>query len=90
MLSIELPPGSQLRDTEAVTETITKRLRSRPEVESVFVDGGRLPPTVVDVGKAALTINYVPKSQAKTIPAAARAGNHNGPFQCPGHTVLVS
>lgn len=63
VLSIELPPGSQLRDTEAVTETITQRLRRRPEVESVFVDGGRLPPTIVDVGKAALTINYVPKSK---------------------------
>src|SRR5262245_38592367 len=35
----------------------------RPEVESVFVDGGRIPPSVVDVNKAALTINYVPKSK---------------------------
>ena len=65
VLSIELPPGSQLRDTEAVTQTITQRLRSRPEVESVFVDGGRIPPSVVDVGSAALTINYVPKSTRK-------------------------
>jgi multidrug efflux pump subunit AcrB len=65
VLSVELPPGSQLRDTEAVTHTITKRLRTRPEVESVFVDGGRMPPAVVDVRRAALTINYVPKPKRK-------------------------
>ena len=63
LLAVELPPGSQLADTEAVTETIANRLRSRPEVESVFVDGGRIPPSVVEVGKAALTINYVPKAK---------------------------
>jgi multidrug efflux pump subunit AcrB len=63
VLAIELPPGSQLADTEAATEVIAKLVRNRPEVESVFVDGGRIPPGVVDVGKAALTINYVPKSE---------------------------
>jgi multidrug efflux pump subunit AcrB len=63
LLAIELPPGSQLVDTQAVTDTIANRLRSRPEVESVFVDGGRIPPATVEVRKAALTINYVPKSK---------------------------
>ncbi len=63
VLAIELPPGSQLAETEAATETVAKLVRNRPEVESVFVDGGRIPPAVVDVGKAALTINYVPKSE---------------------------
>jgi hydrophobe/amphiphile efflux-1 (HAE1) family protein len=63
LLAIELPPGSQLSDTESVTDTIAARLRSRPEVESVFVDGGRIPPMVVEVRKAALTINYVDKSK---------------------------
>ena len=43
MLGIELPPGSQLSDTEAVTDTIVNRVRKRPEVASVFVDGGRIP-----------------------------------------------
>ena len=65
VLSIQLPPGSQLSDTEAVADAITNRLRSRPEVESVFVDGGRLPPSVLDIGRAALTINYVPKSKRR-------------------------
>jgi multidrug efflux pump subunit AcrB len=63
LLAVELPPGSQIVDTEAVTDTITDRLRRRPEVASVFVDGGRIPPGVVEVRKAALTINYVPKSK---------------------------
>ena len=63
LLAVELPPGSQLIDTETVTETIADRLRRRPEVASVFIDGGRIPPSVVEVGKAALTINYVPKAK---------------------------
>jgi multidrug efflux pump subunit AcrB len=63
LLAIELPPGSQLADTEAVTESIANRIRGRQEVESVFVDGGRIPPAVVEVRKAALTINYVPRSK---------------------------
>ena len=63
ILALDLPPGSQLADTEALTETITKRVRGRPEVESVFVDGGRIPPGAVGVGKAALTINYVPPAK---------------------------
>ena len=65
VLVVELPPGLQLRDTEAVADAVTKRLRDRPEVESVFVDGGRVPPLTVDTAKATLTINYVPKSQRK-------------------------
>ncbi len=43
VLAVELPPGSQLEDTEKVTEDIVARLRRRPEVKSVFVDGGRIP-----------------------------------------------
>jgi hypothetical protein len=43
MLGIELLPGSQLSDTEAVTDTIAKRLGSWPEVAGIFVDGGRMP-----------------------------------------------
>src|SRR5207344_2839803 len=63
MLGIELPPGSQLSDTESVTDTIGNRVRKRPEAASVFVDGGRIPNGAVDVGRAGLTINDVPKSK---------------------------
>ena len=46
LLAMELPPGSQLAYTEKVTEEIVARLRKRPEVKSVFVDGGRVPPGI--------------------------------------------
>ena len=32
-------------------------------MENVFIDGGRIPPGVVEVGKAALTIKYVPREK---------------------------
>jgi multidrug efflux pump subunit AcrB len=63
LLAIELPPGSQLADTEAVADVIANRLRARPDIESVFVDGGRIPGSVVAVRNAALMINSVPKSK---------------------------
>jgi multidrug efflux pump subunit AcrB len=62
LLAIELPPGSQLTETETVSEEVVRRLRKRPEVKSIFVDGGRIPPTTLEVRKATLTINYVPMS----------------------------
>jgi multidrug efflux pump subunit AcrB len=61
LLAMELPPGSQLGFTEQVTEDIVARLRKRPEVRSVFVDGGRVPPGKFEVRRAALIINYTPK-----------------------------
>jgi multidrug efflux pump subunit AcrB len=66
VLALELAPGSQLEDTEKVTEDIVARLRRRPEVKSVFVDGGRLPQGSMEVRKAALIINYTPKSDRTT------------------------
>ena len=52
MLAIELPPGTQFSYTEQVTEDIVSRLRQRPEVSSVFVDGGRVPPGTQEVRRA--------------------------------------
>ncbi|HEX2635409.1 MAG TPA: efflux RND transporter permease subunit, partial [Bradyrhizobium sp.] len=63
LLAIELPPGTQLDFTEGVTEDIVARLRKRPEVRSVFVEGGRVPPGTFEVRRAALIINYTPKRQ---------------------------
>jgi multidrug efflux pump subunit AcrB len=62
LLAMELPPGSQLAFTEKTTEEIVARLRKRPEVKSVFVDGGRVPPGTFEVRRAALIINYTPKA----------------------------
>ena len=61
MLAIELAPGTQLSETEKVTEDIVARLRKHSEVKSVFVDGGRLPGKSTEVRRAALIINYTPK-----------------------------
>jgi hydrophobe/amphiphile efflux-1 (HAE1) family protein len=63
LLAIELPPGSRLSNTEQTTEIIVARLRKHPEVKSVFVDGGRVPPATTEVRKASLIINYAPKSE---------------------------
>jgi len=62
LLAIELPPGTPLSYTEGVTEEIVARLRKRPEVKSVFVDGGRIPPGLQEVRRASLIINYTPKA----------------------------
>jgi multidrug efflux pump subunit AcrB len=61
LLALELPPGAQLSFTEKTTEEIVARLRKRSEVKSVFVDGGRVPPGLSEVRRAALIINYTPK-----------------------------
>jgi hydrophobe/amphiphile efflux-1 (HAE1) family protein len=63
LMAMELPPGSQLAFTEKVTEDIVARLRKRPEVKSVFVDGGHVPPGTYEVRRAALIINYTPKGE---------------------------
>jgi multidrug efflux pump subunit AcrB len=65
LLAMELPPGTQLAFTEKTTEEIVARLRTRPEVKSVFVDGGRVPPGTFEVRRAALIINYTPKHDRK-------------------------
>jgi multidrug efflux pump subunit AcrB len=65
LLAMELPPGSQLSFTEKTTEDIVALLRKRPEVTSVFVDGGRVPPGTFEVRRASLIINYTPKSDRR-------------------------
>src|SRR5260370_4742477 len=49
LLAMELPPGSQLAFAEKTTEEIVSPLRKRPEVKSVFVDGGRITPCPFEV-----------------------------------------
>ena len=63
LLAIELPPGTQLAETELVTDRIVKLLKKRPDIRSIFVDGGRIPPKVNERRVAALIINYVPKKE---------------------------
>ncbi|MDX2287612.1 MAG: efflux RND transporter permease subunit [Hyphomicrobiaceae bacterium] len=56
LLAIELPPGSPLEDTRAVTAVIAEELKKRPDVKSVFVNGGTLLGAGSEVRKATLII----------------------------------
>jgi multidrug efflux pump subunit AcrB len=40
LFSVELPPGSRLDDTRAVTDSIVARLKKKPEIANVLVNGG--------------------------------------------------
>ncbi len=62
VMALELPPGSQLSDTEKVTEDIVAVMRGLPEVKSVFVDGGRVPKEPIEFRRASFIINYTPKA----------------------------
>ncbi len=65
LMAVELPPGSRLAETEAVTDKIARHLKSRPDVKSVFVDGGRILGGGEEVRKATFVLNLVPKSDRK-------------------------
>lgn len=67
LLAVELPPGSRLESTQAVTNRITQDLRKNPQVRSVFVNGGTLfgegGTSSGQVRQATLIINLTPKSE---------------------------
>jgi multidrug efflux pump subunit AcrB len=65
LLGIELPPGSKLENTEAVTDKIARSLDQRSDVASVFVNGGMILGGGEEVRKATLIIRLVPKDQRK-------------------------
>jgi HAE1 family hydrophobic/amphiphilic exporter-1 len=73
-MSVELPPGSTIEDTDAVVLRITKILMTRPEVKSVYGGvGAGLSATgpggsgaaLSDVRRAAITANLVDKHDRK-------------------------
>jgi multidrug efflux pump subunit AcrB len=63
LLAIELPPGSRLDDTDAVTRAIVDHLNGMPEIRSIMVCGGEILGSGAEVRKATLVINLVHKSQ---------------------------
>jgi hydrophobe/amphiphile efflux-1 (HAE1) family protein len=63
LMVVELPPGSRLDDTVKVTNTITQMLHKRPEVKSIYIDGGRVLNGGREIRKASLIVNLVHKSQ---------------------------
>ena len=64
LVSIELPPGSRLADTQRVTDEISHRLLQRPEVATVIANGGYLLGNGgKEIRKATLTVNLVHKTK---------------------------
>ena len=66
IFALELPPGAQLGDTEVIAEKAENVIRRRPEVISVFADGGRIlgeTGGAQEVRKATLTIHYTPREE---------------------------
>lgn len=57
-LTLELPPGTTLDETRHITTLMGEKIRTIPEVTSVFVEGG-----AGDIRKANLTVNYGPKTE---------------------------
>ncbi|MDS9467515.1 efflux RND transporter permease subunit [Paracoccus sp. MBLB3053] len=57
-ISIELPPGSTISDTESVARRVSERIADEPEVRTVFVNGGD--GLVTD---ARVLVNYGSKSE---------------------------
>jgi len=89
LLAMELPPGSQLAYTEQVTEEIVARLRKRPEIRSIFVDWRPVPPGTLEVRRAALIINYTPKTARKITQRELELSISHELENVPDHPLLV-
>jgi hydrophobe/amphiphile efflux-1 (HAE1) family protein len=63
VMAVELPPGARVEDTMRTVDDVAARLRKRPEIKSVFVDGGRVGLGAAEVRKATLVIGLVHKSK---------------------------
>lgn len=63
MFKVELAPGARLADTVSVTDRLTARIRTLPEVASVFVDGGRQASGGQETRFATFTVNLTPKAE---------------------------
>ena len=72
-VTVQLPPGSTLEETDAVVKRIDGALRERPEVRSVYASIGSSTTSfgpgggssAGEVRRASLTVNLVPKGQRR-------------------------
>ncbi|MBB3236777.1 efflux RND transporter permease subunit [Phyllobacterium endophyticum] len=62
-VSIELPPGSTLKETAARAHQIAAQFGGLPEVRNVFIRGGVSVAGIEELRRSAVTVNLVPKSQ---------------------------
>jgi hydrophobe/amphiphile efflux-1 (HAE1) family protein len=65
LLGVELPPGSKIGDTDRATTEMTRRIKTRTDVERVFVIGGTLLGSGEEVRKATLIVTLKPRDERK-------------------------
>ena len=75
VVSVELPPGTQLDDTLGKTDQMVKTLRAIPEVSQVFVLGGTSPTGQLEVRRAC-AIRQACAEDAKKADAEAIENHH--------------
>ncbi len=63
VVSMELPPGARLDDTQAKTDEVVASLKEMPEVRSVFVLGGSSPTGEIDLRRASIYIQLTLKGE---------------------------
>ncbi len=63
VFSLELPPGSLLDDTRAVTDEVTRMILEHPEVENVYVIGGASPTGTLETRRATVIADLQHKSE---------------------------
>ncbi|GLS87377.1 ABC transporter permease [Cypionkella aquatica] len=63
-ISVELPPGSTLAETDKTTAEIRDHIKDVPWVENVFVIGGTSPKGDLDVRRASVTVTLVKLDQS--------------------------
>ena len=59
IVNVELPPGSQLTDTEGVIKQLDTTIRQRPEVDSILVEIGN----GENVNTGSLSVKLLPKNE---------------------------
>ena len=63
VVSVELPPGSQLEDTRIATDRIAGILREIPEIRSVYVFGGSSPTGTLEIRRASMAVRLLHKDE---------------------------
>lgn len=65
VVALELPPGTQITETQEKTDQVVASLKTVPEIEQVFVLGGTSPTGQLEIRRASLFVKLVPKSDRK-------------------------
>ena len=58
-ISVELPPGSTLEETDRTTQSMVDRIRDVPYIDNIFVLGGSSPTGDLDIRRASITVTLV-------------------------------